>query len=278
MKNVLTVGENSYIGESFAKYANKRFNITTIDAKDGKWREIDFSKFDAVLHCAGIAHVKQKRSMKALYYSVNCDLAVDVAKHAKANGVGQFIFLSSMSVYGKRQGVINNKTEPNATDFYGGSKLKAEKLLQTLETEAFKICIARPPMVYGYGCKGNFGRLVKLAKKAPVFPNIENRRSMIYINNLCEFFCLAIEKEKSGIHLPQNAKYVNITEMVVAIAKFYGREIRLTSLFNPLVKLLAKRTTMVGKLFGDLVYAKSVDATEYYVVGVKESIGASLMR
>jgi len=183
-----------------------------------------------------------------------------------------------MSVYGKRQGVINDKTEPNATDFYGGSKLKAEKLLQELEAETFKICIARPPMVYGYGCKGNFQRLVKLAKKSPVFPDIKNRRSMVYIDNLCEFLCLAMEKEKTGIHLPQNAKYVNTTEMVAAIAKFYGREIKTTSLFNPLVKLLVKRTNVVGKLFGDLVYAKSAEAMKYYVVGVKESINASLTR
>ncbi|MCL2284964.1 MAG: NAD-dependent epimerase/dehydratase family protein, partial [Firmicutes bacterium] len=167
MKSVLIVGKNSFIGTSFARYAGSRYKIQTVDARDGKWKDADFSNVDAVLYCAGIAHVAQKKYMRQLYYDINCGLAVDVATHAKGAGVKQFVFLSSMAVYGSGNFVIRLETEPNATDFYGGSKLAAEEKLRqlVLPDSGFNLCIVRPPMVYGYGCKGNFPRLVKLAKK-----------------------------------------------------------------------------------------------------------------
>lgn len=273
VKKILIVGENSYIGVSFARYASERYDITIVGAKDGKWKACDFSAFDVVLHCAGIAHIPQKKNMRNLYYSVNCDLAVDVANTAKAAGVKQFIFLSSMAVYGNMRGEITPETPPGATDFYGGSKVLAEQKL--IELQSINICIVRPPMVYGYGCKGNFPRLVKLADKLPIFPKVQNKRSMIYIDNLCEFLCKVIEDNKNGIHLPQNAEYVNTTELVQTIAIVAGKRMRTTSVFNPLIFLLKKFIPSLDKLFGDLVYAKTGDEIEYNVVEFKEGVGLS---
>ena len=265
MKNVLVVGGGSYIGQAFVEYADTSlFNVVNIGARNGEWLNVDFSKFDTVLHCAGIAHVAQKKNMRELYYKVNCDLAVEVAKMAKSAGVGQFVFLSSVAA-----------VKPDINDFYGGSKLKAEGELLSFDG-GMAICILRPPMVYGYGCKGNFPRLVKLAKAFPIFPNIQNRRSMIYIDNLCEFISRAILKNKSGIHLPQNAEYVNTTELVQLIAKLYGKKIRTTKVFNPLIRLFAQIIKSLDKLFGNLAFEMSGDEGEYNVVefvdGVKRSL------
>jgi len=204
------------------------------------------------------------KNMRELYYKVNCDLAVDVAKAAKTAGVGQFIFLSSVATIQPRMG-----------DFYGGSKLKAEKMLAELGG-GIPLCIIRPPMVYGYGCKGNFPRLVTLAKTLPVFPKIRNRRSMIYIDNLCEFISQAILQNKSGIHLPQNAEYVNTTELVQLIAKLYGKKMYTTKLFNPLIWLFKRWIKPLDKLFGDLAFEVNGDESEYNVMEFEDGIVNSL--
>jgi len=268
VKNILIIGKNSYIGTSFARYAGAKFHIHTICAKDNNWRDFDFSSYDTVLHCAGIAHIAQKD--KNLYYSVNCNLAVEVAKKAKAAGVGQFVFLSSMSVYGNVACEITPTTKPNPSDYYGGSKLAAEEKLSTLASSSFSVCILRPPMVYGYGCKGNFPRLVKLAERLPVFPNIQNQRSMIYIDNLCEFICQVVLQNKSGIHTPQNTEYVNTTELV----RLINGNIRFTKIFNPFVRLF--KFGAVNKLFGNLIYTKTGNEANYNIVGFENSIKASL--
>ena len=273
MKKVLVIGDDSYIGQSFEAFAKDRFEIKMVNSRDNAWKSVDFTGYDSVLHCAGIAHVKQNKKMKPLYYEVNCDLAVEVAEKAKKEGVRQFVFLSTMAVYGTSRSEIDIETVPNPNkgDFYGGSKLKAEQEFQKLANDDFKLCIVRPPMVYGKGCKGNFPRLVKLAKKTPIFPNYKNKRSMIYIENLCSRFCGLIDKEDEGVFLPQNEDYVNTTELVRAIKGCYGKRVATTKIFNWAI-WLAKRISVFEKLFGDLYYAKQGDEGEYNVVDFEESV------
>ena len=255
LKNVLIVGEGSYIGQALVKYANTAlFSVTTVGARNNRWKSADFSKFDTVIHCAGIAHTAQKKGTESLYYKVNCDLSVSVAKAAKHAGVGQFIYLSSVAA-------IN----PKPTNFYGSSKLKAEKLLQKLGGQ-MSVCIVRPPMVYGFGCKGNFSKFVKLVKILPVYPNVQNRRSMISIDNLCEFIYQAVLKNKSGIHLPQNAEYVDTTELALLVAKYHNRKIYTTKVFNPIIYLLRKHFAPFNKLFGDLAFEMKGDESDYNIV------------
>ena len=272
------IGDDSYIGQSFEAFAKSRYDIKMVNSRDGVWKSVDFTGYDSVLHCAGIAHVKQTKKMMPLYYEINCDLAIDVAKKAKEEDVGQFIFLSTMAVYGtaKPEIVKDTAPNPNKSDFYGDSKLKAEQELQKLIGDGFKLCIVRPPMVYGKRCKGNFPKLVKLAKKVPIFPNYANRRSMIYIENLCSFFCRLVDGENEGVFLPQNQEYVNTTELVKNIAKCYGKRMFTTRLFNWLIWILAKRVSVFEKMFGDLYYVKQGDESEYNVVDFEESVKTSI--
>src|SRR5690606_12783164 len=131
MKRVLITGANSYIGMSVEKWLLKqpdKYSVETLDMKDPNWVNFDFSKFDVVLHVAGIAHIKQTKKNKDLYYRVNRDLAVDTARKAKEAGIKQFVFLSTMSVYGKVTGIIKDDTIPNPKDAYGKSKYEAEVL------------------------------------------------------------------------------------------------------------------------------------------------------
>ena len=199
MKKVLITGANSYIGVSFENYAKEHYNteldIDTVDMIDGSWRQKDFAPYDIVYHVAGIAHAdvgNVSDEVKAKYYAINTDLAIETARKAKESGVGQFVFMSSAIIYGDsapygKTKRITKETEPEPANFYGDSKWQADKGVRELADEQFKVTVLRPPMIYGKGSKGNYPTLAKMAKKLPIFPDIQNERSMLYIENLCEF-------------------------------------------------------------------------------------------
>ena len=258
MKKILITGANSYIGTSFEKYIEenypKQYGIDTVDMIDGSWREKSFSGYDSVFHVAGIAHQKETKENAHLYYEINRDLAIETAKKARADGVHQFIFLSSMSIYGMDVGTITAHTVPTPKSNYGKSKLQAEEGILQLADEHFKVCILRPPMIYGKGSKGNYPLLSKIAQKTPVFPYVKNERSMLYIENLCEFVRLMIENEESGTFWPQNAEYSNTSELVKMIAEAHGKRVVLVKGLGWLLKLLSHVTPVVNKAFGSLKY------------------------
>lgn len=282
MKKILITGSNSYIGTSFEKWVAQwpdKYSVDTIDMIDGTWKEKDFSLYDVVFHVAGLAHVSTDPKMESLYYKVNRDLTIETAKKAKNEGVKQFIFMSSIIVYGdsshiNKKRVIDRNTLANPTNFYGNSKLLAEEGIKSLEDDEFKIVILRPPMIYGKGSKGNYPKLAKMAQKLPVFPNLDNERSMLHIDNLCEFIRLMIDNEEHGLFFPQNTEYVKTAEMVRLIAEAHGKEIRLTKVFNPLLKLVGNFAAVINKAFGNLVYEQSLsDYKETYCIrSLKESI------
>ena len=275
MKSILITGKNSYIGTSLENWLMRepdKYKVDTVSTRDDAWKKKDFSQFDVVFHVAGIAHIKETKENQDLYYKVNRDLAYEIAQKAKQDGVGQFIFLSSMSVYGIENGVIDKNTPLKPNSAYGKSKLEAEELIKELQDDMFTVATLRPPMVYGKGCKGNYPRLARLALKTPIFPKVDNKRSMIYIDNLSEFVKQLIDNRSSGLFFPQNAEYVNTSEMVSLIAEAHGKKIVMTKLFNPLLQLL--KTNTVNKVFGDLVYDMSMSEYEsnYRVCGFRDSI------
>lgn len=255
MKKVLITGANSYIGTSFKKYVsdNKDITVDTLDMLNDNWMNFDFFNYDVILHVAAIVHIKEKNSMKDIYYKVNRDLPIQVAKKAKEQRVKQFIFMSTMAVYGLEEGIITKNTFPNPKSFYGKSKYEAELELNKLESKDFNLCIVRPPMVYGDGCKGNYQRLIKLAKRLPIYPTYKNKRSMVSIDNLCLYLKRIIEEKQSGIILPQDDEYVCTVEMMKLLR---DKKVLSTSIFNVGIKLLVKYNKVFKKLFGTLIYKK----------------------
>lgn len=274
MKKVLITGANSYIGESFEQYAkehyDENFQIDTVDMIDGSWREKDFSDYDTVFHVAGIAHADVGNisdEVKDKYYAVNTDLAIETAKKAKQDGVKQFVFMSSMIIYGDsapfgKQKMITAETKPEPANFYGDSKWQADKGVRVLADETFHVLVLRPPMIYGKESKGNYPTLAKLAKKLPVFPDVNNQRSMLYIENLCEFLCQVMLVGKGGIFFPQNKEYTKTADMVKMISEAAGKKILITKLLNPFVwigsKMPGKLGGLVNKAFGNSCYDKKI--------------------
>jgi len=280
MKKILITGKDSYIGTSFENWLSKepaRYEIDTLDMKDPAWQGQDFSQYDVVFHVAGIAHVSSAPHMEELYYKVNRDLVIETAKKAKAQGVKQFIFMSSIIVYGEASSskrVIDRNTVPKPSSFYGLSKLQAEEGLRSLESESFKIVVLRPPMIYGKGSKGNYAKLAAFSKRAPCFPDFDNMRSMLHIDNLCELLRALVDNEEKGLFLPQNAEYVKTSELVKTIAAAQGRDLRTTRIFNPLIGLMMG-IGLVSKVFGNLVYDQamsSYDSCNYRIRSFKVSI------
>lgn len=280
MKKILITGANSYIGTSVEKWLNQwpsEYLVDSFDMIDGSWKEKNFSVYDVVFHVAGIAHVSSDPKMEDLYYKVNRDLTIETASKAKSEGVKQFIFMSSIIVYGdssSNKRVICKDTVPTPSNFYGNSKLQAEEGLKELENNSFNIVILRPPMIYGKESKGNYPRLSKMAQKTPIFPNINNERSMLHIDNLCEFIKAMIDNEETGLFFPQNKEYVNTSELVKLIAKVHGKNIKLTKAFNWIFKLSSKKTGIVNKVFGNLVYEKNMSEykIDYRVRALEDSI------
>ncbi|MGL4607832.1 MAG: NAD-dependent epimerase/dehydratase family protein [Eubacteriaceae bacterium] len=269
MKKILITGANSYVGTSFEKWISrwpKEYEVHTLDMKDEQWRKNDFNSYDTVFHVAGIAHAdagKVNEEEKKNYFKINRDLTIEVAEKAKEEKVKQFIYMSSIIVYGEsgkigEEKVISNDTLPKPANFYGESKLQGEKGILSLSEKNFKVVILRPPMIYGKGSKGNYSMLAKFAKKLPIFPDIENQRSMLYIDNLCEFVRLMIANKEEGIFFPQNKDYVKTSEMVKVIAEVHGKKIRLIKVFNPMIKELGNYVSFINKAFGNLVYMEEL--------------------
>lgn len=283
MKKILITGADSYIGKSVECWLNKypgAYLIDTLDMRNSSWSQTDFSEYEVVFHVAGLAHVSRNPKLKEQYYLVNRDLTIEAAKKAKQAGVKQFIFMSSIIVYGNsgrigQERIITTDTHENPADFYGDSKLQAEQGILPLCEDSFHIVIVRPPMIYGKESKGNYRKLSKLAKKLPFFPNISNTRSVLHIDNLCEFIRLSIDNDLSGIFYPQNEEYVSTSEMVSAIAHVYGRKIHLTRFFNFALRVLGHVIGTVNKVFGNMAYSKEMSVYEnvpYCVVDFEESI------
>nr|WP_309098427.1 NAD-dependent epimerase/dehydratase family protein [Fredinandcohnia onubensis] len=280
MKKILITGKNSYVGKSLEKwlgdYPNK-YIVDLVSLRNNSWKEKDFSEYDVVFHVAGIAHVSSDPKMEDMYYKVNRDLTIEAAEKAKTEGVKQFIFMSSIIVYGDSSSdkrVIDKNTVPQPSNFYGNSKLQAEEGIKPLENDNFKVIIIRPPMIYGKGSKGNYPKLAKAAQKLPVFPDIDNQRSMLHIDNLCEFIRLMIDNEESGSFFPQNREYVKTSEMVKVIADIHEKKIVLTKLFNPILKVIGLKLGIINKIFGNLVYAKSISTykDDYQIRDLQKTI------
>lgn len=294
-KKVLLTAEHSYIGNAFVTYAKEHyrnnFTFDLISTRTDNWKENDFSSYDIIYHVAGLAHAdigNISEEVKVKYYEVNTNLTIALAKKAKVDGVKEFIFMSSMIVYGDSAPygtakIIDEHTVPVATNFYGDSKLQADVALREMVDDGFKVIVIRPPMIYGKDSKGNYSVLSKLAKKMPVFPDVENERSMLYIDNLCEFLCqimLVKEiKENSIVLIPQNLEWTRTSQMVKEIANIHGNNIKETSILAPAVllggKMPGKIGNIVNKAFGNNCYAHAISVypgIEYQQNSLRDSI------
>lgn len=281
MNKILITGSGSYVGESVREYilsTSDDIEIDSVDTMGENWKHANYGLYDVVFHVAGIAHVNADPKMEPLYYKINRDLTIEIAKYAKKAGVKQFIFMSSQIVFHESQSlkseILTKDTKPAPNGFYGDSKLQAEKGLHELESEDFKVCILRPCMIYGPHAKGNFPRLAKLATKVPVFPAWHNKRSMLYIDNLAEFVKQAIKRRLAGTFYPQNRDLADTVEIIRYFAKAAGHKVWITKLLNPCVWLGSFVLQPINKMFATYYYDPDMSKMDfdYQLVSFEESL------
>lgn len=281
MKKVLIIGKDSYIGNNIDKWLTfKGFNVTQLDVLTDEWKSYDYSGFDAIVHVAGIVHQPQCQDWE-LYKRVNADMPEAIAKMAKAQGVKQYVFFSTMGVYGMvkklKPNIVEDNTPLEADGMYGKSKLFGEQALSALQDESFRVAFVRPPSVYGKGCKGNYiSGFTSFVRKMPVIPlayqNV--KQSMIYIDNLCELVYLIIDKGMQGVFCPQDEKAVSANEILSAIAGGMGKNVKKSRVLGWLVHVVSF-VPIVVKAYGGIEYSQAlsnIEGGDYRVVGFREGM------
>lgn len=253
MKRILITGKSSYLANQFRSFlsGNENYQIDLISVRDG-WKDSDFSSYDVVVHMAGLAHSSPKDDEKEKYYAINRDLAIEVARKAKQDGCAQFVFMSSVIVYGSKNTLITKDTPLCPDNFYGDSKKQAEEGILPLQDESFHVAVIRPPMIYGPGSKGNYRLLSRFSCVTPFFPNVYNERSMLYVDNFCACLKGMIDTGAGGIFLPQNKEIVSTVQLVKEIAKVHYHPLVVLKGLNPFISLLRKKS-LFNKVFGSLV-------------------------
>lgn len=271
MLELLITGTHSFIGGAVQRHLanSEQIHASCVSLRGDAWKDLDLTRYDCILHAAGVAHVDPNPSLAETYDAVNHRLTAQVARKARAAGVGQFIFLSSIIVFGDASPAgmhtwIGADTPPNPSNAYGKSKLDAENALRALESPDFHVAILRPPMVYGAGCKGNYNTLVRLARKMPVFPAFDNHRSMIYVENLAELIARIALSGSRGTFHPRDGQPRSVSEIVQEICVCHAKRMRFTRALAPAVRL-AGRKGLVRRAFGDMAYdASAPDFPENY--------------
>ena len=254
MKIIIT-GVNGYIAKTLKKNLPHSELISLRENIDWKF----LGKYDVCIHTAAIVHKKIKnKDEEKLCWEINTKLTINLAEQAKQRGIKHFIFISTMAVFGSDNDVIGINTKPNPTTVYGKTKLVAEQEIMKLQCDTFKVTIIRPPMVYGPSCPGNYKKLKTISNIIPVFPNITNERSVIFIGNLVLCIEQVILKGIIGILHPQDPQYIKTTELVEKIAKANKKKLYCSKLLGMLIKLFLKKTSLYKKVFGSLVYTTNM--------------------
>lgn len=252
MKKVLITGANSFLGNNTKLYLERKeeYLVDILDMTDKKWILSDFSKYDVVFNVCAIVHRFDVED-DSLYFEINRDLAVEIATKAKTEGVKQFIQTSTNGVFGVDLGIMSSKNGFFPKTAYEKSKYEADCLLEKLRDDDFKICIIRPPLIYGKGCKGNFPKLEKYGINRKVFPSLKNKKDFIYIENMADFVMFAIENNLDEICYPRDPNLVAVSDMVSLIANLNGNKMHLWWIFNPFVRIVYRFSHALRLVFGD---------------------------
>lgn len=284
--NVLIIGKDSYIGNHIDEWLRaKGWNVNQLDVLTDEWKSYDYSKYDAVVHVAGIVHKPNCKDW-SLYKSVNADMPISIASMAKKQGrTKSYVYFSTMAVYGLekrlRPTLIYKNTPLFPISMYGKSKLMAEEGLFKLQDESFNIICVRPPSVYGKGCKGNYiSGFTKFVKSLPFFPVafLHVKQSVLYIDNLCEFIYLVLCNNSQGVYCPQDPCSVNAVNILDAIAdgiKVKRHHSRLLGIGIHLLGFLP----IVKKAYGGIEYSTELSDLfdgKYQMIPFREGIRRTL--
>lgn len=208
---------------------------------------------DCITHLAARVHVMHETSLDPLteFRRVNVAGTQHLANSAANSGVKRLVYVSSIKVNGEAtlDAPFSEKDEPNPQDPYGISKWEAEQALQRIsQSTCLEIAIVRPPLVYGPGVGGNFVRMLGWIKKGIPLPfaSINNRRSMIYVENLADalVLCATHPDAKNETFLVSDGKCISTPDLIRMLSQRMGRK---SGIFPFPVTLLQLLGNLTGK-------------------------------
>ena len=256
---ILVTGASGYLGSHFIKTFQDQHSFETFSLQKNSIESINFDAVSTIIHSAGLVHQKIEQSYQH-YYDINVKYSVDLAKRAKKQGVGHFIFISTIAVYGETCSPIEEDSPTLPVSPYGKSKLEAEGQLLALQSNDFIISIIRPPMIYGYKAPGNIASLIKIIQKVPLLPfgGINNRRSFVYIGNLVALINRVVELRAKGIFLSADDHPISTSTLMQLLSKSLNKNLWLIKipLFPTLLKKIKPK--IYSRLYDDL----AIDNTE----------------
>lgn len=278
---VAVTGGNGFVGRELARIS-KSFGIEVVplvrrvsglpneivvgDLQSADARNLagQLKDIQAVVHLAARTHVMNKAGGQAAEYTAtNVNGTETIASAAIAVGVSKFVFASSIKVNGEQTGeghCFSGLDTPAPEDDYGRTKLQAEVLLSAMAAQTgMDLVILRPPLIYGPGVTGNFGRLVTAVRRGVPLPfgRLDNRRSLISVRNFAEAILCSLRRPEMAdtVFTLADGKDVSTRTLVQAIGHAVGRPARLIpvppSIIRGLGELVGKRDE-VRRLTGDL--------------------------
>jgi UDP-N-acetyl-alpha-D-quinovosamine dehydrogenase len=156
----------------------------------------------AVVHLAGLAH--RATASPATLRAVNVDATARLARAAASQGVGHFVFASSVKVNGETSvpgHPFRESDPPNPMDAYGASKWAAERALcEVAESSGMRTTVLRLPLTYGPRAKANVGALARVVHRGVPLPlaGIDNRRSILGVGNLASALLALLASERDA--------------------------------------------------------------------------------
>lgn len=223
---------------------------------------------DTVVHLAARVHVTGKDAgALPLFRAVNAEGAATLARAAREAGVRRLILVSTTTVYGNRSvgRPFDESSPPAPATPYAVSKLEAERLvLDALRGSGTELVILRPPLVYGPGAKGNFGRLARLARTRFPLPlaSVRNRRSLVYVGNLVDAITLCIDHPAAAgrLYVVSDGADVSTPEIVRGVARASGQSAWLFPCPPGLLRFAARligRTDEASRVLDDMAVDSS---------------------
>jgi len=195
----LLTGATGFLGQILVRQLNSSGEIKTLSKSQGNDFVVDIVKpftslpnFDRVIHCAGKAHAIPKSEVESkAFFEANLDGTRNLLNALELTPPKQFVFVSTVAVYGLKEGKQVNESHPLlGSTPYAKSKILAEELvIDWGNKNNVNVLILRLPLIVGPNPPGNLGKMIQ-ALKAGRYVAIgkgDARKSMILATNLADF-------------------------------------------------------------------------------------------
>ena len=207
---IAVTGAGGFVGQRLVPFLAEK-GQQVVPLHRGDLGAPDFQRADVVIHLAAIAHSGGVDDQE--YDEINRALPIRLARAAAEQGVRRFVFLSTTHA-------ISHADTP-----YGRAKAAAE--LELLSLSGIEIAVVRSPLIYGPGVKANMRALIRLSQ-LPVplpFGNANEKRSLIYIDNLCDALLFASREEtpSSSIYCAADSHPLSLAEIISLYRAGAGR-------------------------------------------------------